>query len=621
MDYQPFMVNSGLSMGFTAAATGGASGLTGDANCGQCYELKFEDRQWFSGGWPWGGSHPDLVGKTHIVQVTNIGYDVNGDHSFDLQIPSAGMGAFKNGCPNQFPSFSKDAFDCGTHFGGCKTKADCATLPSDLRRGCEWRFDWLKWQIADGQTNNPWIKFRRVKCPSQLTQITGTIPNDDDQFPSINPDDYDPDKGSTTCSQNKQNCQTTQCCSDIGFTCYEKNQWWAECMTSCTPGIDDTEAPQFRTPWSCKQLGNSATSGIQSGDTIFLKTLSGWGPMLGVDGVRVEAKGELRGDGQAFKIETNKGGKIVSGDTVYLDSHVGSLVHVDGKSVEARWNERGTWQSLIIQKPGGGDILSYDTVCFKSHTGKYIETDPQSSAVGAHWEECAYGQGFQIEKEDAGAISSGNFVHLEAHTQKMLEVESEEAQARYSDDGSWQRFQIKSLGGRAIFSGDKVFFIAHTGKLLDVEGTSVRARYRDEGRWQQFSLERAAGRGAVLPKDVIHLRAQTGNYIETEGTAVAARWAEKGLWQALVIERASVRRILRKSSEETREGADGGWQSQVGGSVSGMSIGAVVMSVLFFVAVPAVKKRRASSEKVSDQLHMDSSTGYQIHWGSCQIES
>jgi hypothetical protein len=85
---QPFIVNGGLSMGFAAAAVGGPHGLTGDDNCGQCYELRFVDKKHPTGNW--GGSHPDLIDKTMIVQVTNIGYDVSGEHSFDLQIPGAG---------------------------------------------------------------------------------------------------------------------------------------------------------------------------------------------------------------------------------------------------------------------------------------------------------------------------------------------------------------------------------------------------------------------------------------------------------------------------------------------------------------------------------------------------
>merc|ERR1719310_2366270 len=54
-DNQPFVVNSGLTMGFAAAAVGGVSGLNGDANCGQCYELRFMDTRHYSGPWPWGG--------------------------------------------------------------------------------------------------------------------------------------------------------------------------------------------------------------------------------------------------------------------------------------------------------------------------------------------------------------------------------------------------------------------------------------------------------------------------------------------------------------------------------------------------------------------------------------
>ena len=45
-----------------------------------------------------GGAHSDIVGKSHIIQVTNIGYDVTGDHSFDLQIPGGGQGIFDSGC-------------------------------------------------------------------------------------------------------------------------------------------------------------------------------------------------------------------------------------------------------------------------------------------------------------------------------------------------------------------------------------------------------------------------------------------------------------------------------------------------------------------------------------------
>ena len=68
-DNKPFLVNSGLSMGFAAAAVGGVNGLNGDENCGQCYELRFTDEKHDPNGDNWGGSHPDLAGKTMVIQV------------------------------------------------------------------------------------------------------------------------------------------------------------------------------------------------------------------------------------------------------------------------------------------------------------------------------------------------------------------------------------------------------------------------------------------------------------------------------------------------------------------------------------------------------------------------
>lgn len=175
-------------MGFAAVAVSGSHGLTGDDNCGQCYELRFLDQKHSNGNW--GGSHPDLVGKTMVVQVTNIGYDVNGEHSFDLQIPGAGQGIFDTGCTRQFRNYKSGDFDCDNNYGGCDDKSGCSRLPSDLREGCEWRFDWYQWLKQNGQTNNPWVKFRRVRCPSQLTEISGSTPLDDAEYPEIDPGNY-----------------------------------------------------------------------------------------------------------------------------------------------------------------------------------------------------------------------------------------------------------------------------------------------------------------------------------------------------------------------------------------------------------------------------------------------
>jgi hypothetical protein len=178
-------------MGFAAASVSGLHGLSGDDNCGQCYELRFTDQEHrSSSGWPWGGSHPQLAGKSMVVQVTNIGYDVIGEHSFDLMIPGAGQGAFNAGCPRQFPGYSSGQFDCNNNWGGCGDVGGCASLPPELRAGCEWRYTWYYWNAANGKTNNPYVDFRRVRCPSQLIGISGSAPLDDGDFPAIDVGDY-----------------------------------------------------------------------------------------------------------------------------------------------------------------------------------------------------------------------------------------------------------------------------------------------------------------------------------------------------------------------------------------------------------------------------------------------
>merc|ERR1712039_1157311 len=118
-----------------------------------CFELKFVDQAHSDGNW--GGADSSLVGKRMIVQITNIGYDVTGNHSFDLQIPGAGQGAFTKGCTSQFSGYRSSDFDCGNNFGGCDSKSGCSRLPEELRAGCEWRYDWYRWKMEGGQTNNP----------------------------------------------------------------------------------------------------------------------------------------------------------------------------------------------------------------------------------------------------------------------------------------------------------------------------------------------------------------------------------------------------------------------------------------------------------------------------------
>lgn len=168
-------------MGFAAAAVGGVSGLNGDENCGECYELEWTAREFSYGG----GAHPSIVGKRHVIQVTNIGYDVTGQHSFDLQIPGAGQGIFASGCTQQFAGYDADDFDCGQRYGGCDDLDGCDRLPPALRDGCAWRYllGVYGWKINNGKSDNPFVRFRRVRCPDELVALSLSRPLDDDDYP------------------------------------------------------------------------------------------------------------------------------------------------------------------------------------------------------------------------------------------------------------------------------------------------------------------------------------------------------------------------------------------------------------------------------------------------------
>ncbi|KAK3256670.1 hypothetical protein CYMTET_34205 [Cymbomonas tetramitiformis] len=196
---QPWMVRDNLSYGFAAAAVSGDHGLTGDDNCGQCYQLIFTSGKHDPDGDNWGGAHPDLAGKSMVIQVTNIGYDVSGDHSFDILIPAAGQGYYTTGCSIQFSGYSSENFDCGNNYGGCDDVSGCAELPAALRSGCEWRFEWYKWLTADGQTNNPYVDFRRVQCPKNITDVSGFQAKDDSEYPAVS-DDMSPTTAPPTLS-------------------------------------------------------------------------------------------------------------------------------------------------------------------------------------------------------------------------------------------------------------------------------------------------------------------------------------------------------------------------------------------------------------------------------------
>lgn len=63
----------------------------------------------------------------------------------------------------------------------------------------------------------------------------------------------DAGKCSGTGPDGPDNCLETKCCSHPGFQCYEKHEYFAMCMATCSPGRNPTD-PKMDT-WTCKKHG------------------------------------------------------------------------------------------------------------------------------------------------------------------------------------------------------------------------------------------------------------------------------------------------------------------------------------------------------------------------------
>ena len=142
---QPFAVNSTLAYGFAAASMIGA----GESDlCCSCGLLNFNS------GAP--------AGKQMVVQITNTGSDLYSNH-FDIAMPGGGFGIF-NGCVNQW-NVSADKW--GQTYGGVSSADQCNNLPSQLQKGCDWRWDFLN------GGDNPDVSFVQIECPAEITAISG----------------------------------------------------------------------------------------------------------------------------------------------------------------------------------------------------------------------------------------------------------------------------------------------------------------------------------------------------------------------------------------------------------------------------------------------------------------
>jgi len=278
---------------------------------------------------------------------------------------------------------------------------------------------------------------------------------------------------------------------------------------------------------------------MESGDTVFLRTRSGNGNYVDVDGTSIRARWPSQGNLQAMTIEKAGGGKVHSGDVIYFRTHTGAHIDVVTSNVSARYSDTGAWQAIkVIKRVGSGPILPNDVVCLLSvHTSKHI--DAEGEVIRARWNDCGDWQAMKIEREISGAIASGDRIHLLGHTGKRVDADPNgSVNARWSDTALWQTFTMYNYGGRNVFHGDAVFLKAHTGRLVHVEGTQVAAKWQEWGDWQRFIIHKR-GAGPIMPGDIIFLYAHNGKVVDVSGTEVQARWADEGLWQSLTIEKAA----------------------------------------------------------------------------------
>merc|ERR1719261_1571405 len=68
--------------------------------------------------------------------------------------------------------------------------------------------------------------------------------------------------------------------------------------------------------------------------------------------------------------QTPIGTSILSGDIVSLRtlSGAGGMVDVEGSAVQSRWASHGNWQAMSIVKEIGGSVNSGDAVFLRAHT-------------------------------------------------------------------------------------------------------------------------------------------------------------------------------------------------------------------------------------------------------------
>lgn len=171
---QNFKNQTGIDVHFGVGTFMGEGDPIGtDKHLGSCFRLVFTDDQ-----------------KDIIAQVVNTGYDMTNPNQFDLQMGAGGMGAF-NACAGDvsISMYSGNKSQWGLVYGGIQNEIDCSNLPeypvvttknsnNNLQMLCKYGFV-NKYRGDNGMNYKFKYVPERVKCPEELTQLTGFKRTDD----------------------------------------------------------------------------------------------------------------------------------------------------------------------------------------------------------------------------------------------------------------------------------------------------------------------------------------------------------------------------------------------------------------------------------------------------------
>mmetsp|Transcript_31657 Transcript_31657/g.104906 ORF Transcript_31657/g.104906 Transcript_31657/m.104906 type:complete len:634 (+) Transcript_31657:79-1980(+) len=194
-------------------------------------------------------------------------------------------------CKRLMGDFLKRMDDSGVFIGYQVWQFGCDGCMADQWTLKPYNLDWYRWDLYGGGCPNDGADCRSKKCCSDPSKTC----HEKDQWwgecvtactPGIHTDDAPefrtpwsciplgpvspPSPPSTPsprpipppqqCSGGGQDCRNTKCCAVVGYTCYEKDQWWPECKTSCASGIHADDPPEYQIPWSCSPIGGTCSA-------------------------------------------------------------------------------------------------------------------------------------------------------------------------------------------------------------------------------------------------------------------------------------------------------------------------------------------------------------------------